>query len=140
MTVQSLSFSDPTMAQQLRQLDYDTATGTADLRLQQQRLQEDDNLFRPYLKRRFGQQAEATANSVAGRGFHGSNSGVMKDTMKDLGYEQAYAAGQYERRSARGMADIERAIANLSGQGIMQGGEAVRGGAGRLADELVRMF
>lgn len=139
MAVQQISFSDPLMAQQLRQQEYDVATGTADLRLEQQRLEEDTNLFRPYLKRRFGQQAESKAGSVADKGFHGEHSGVMRGEMKSLAEEQTFAAGQYERKNARAMTDIERAIANLSGQGVLGGAESVRGGAGRLAEELVRL-
>lgn len=140
MAIQELSFSDPQMAQELRQNEYQVSTGVADLQLEAQRLVEDDNLFRPYLKRRFANQADKAAGAVAGRGFHGSNSGIMRDTMSDLAEDQAYAAGQYERQSSRRLTDIERAIANLTGQGIMGGAESVRGGGGRLADELVRMF
>lgn len=140
MAIEELSFSDPQMAQELRQNEYQVSTGIADLELEAQRLIEDDNLFRPYLKRRFGQQADRAAGGVASRGFHGTHSGIMKDTMKELAADQSYAAGQYERQSSRRLTDIERAIANLSGQGIIGGAESVRGGGGRLADELVRMF
>lgn len=140
MAIQELSFSDPTMAQQLRGLNYKTQTGIADKQLEGQRLVEDVNLFRPYLQRRFGKQADQTAAGVAGRGFHGTNSGVMKGEMKSLAEDQTFAAGQFERKASRELSDIERAIANLSGQGVIGGAEAVRGGGGRLADELVRMF
>lgn len=140
MAIQDLSFSDPQMAYQLRNLAYDTQTGIADLNLNAQRIKEDQNLFRPYLKRRFSQQADKQAASIAGRGFHGANQSPMHRGMENLAADQTYAAGEFERGSARQLTDIERAIANLSGRGVRQGAEAVRGGAGRLAQELVQMF
>lgn len=134
MAIQSAPFFDPQLAQLQRQLAFDTQTKTADLRLQGQRIQEDQNLFRPFLERRFGEQANRTAGGVAGRGFHGNRSGIMKDAMKRLTEEQAYTKGEFERGSARGLEDVERAIANLTTRGTMQGAEGVRGGAGRASE------
>lgn len=131
MAISQMPFFDPAMAQRHRQLAFDTETRTADLRLQGERITEDQNLFRPFLERRFGEQARKRAGGVAGRGFHGQQSGIMKDSMGRLGEDQAYTAGEFERGSARGLEDVERAIANLTAKNTMLGAEETRGGAGR---------
>lgn len=130
MAISTAPFFDPNLAQLQRQLAHDTQTRTADLRLQGQRLEEDANLFRPFLERRFKRQAGQTAGNVAGRGFHGSRSGIMQGSMADLGTEQAYTAGEFERGTTRGLEDVERAIANLTSANLIAGGEGVRQGAG----------
>ena len=128
-----MPFFDPNMMQSLRQRNFDLTTGTADLRLQGQRLVEDRNLFRPFLERRFGRQARRTAGGVANRGFYGPNQGIMTSQMSQLGEEQAHTAGEFERQADRGLTDIERAIANLTTQQTLGGAEDVRQGAGRSA-------
>lgn len=133
MTILQQPFFDPGLAMQQRQLAWETQTGTADLQLQGQRIQEDQNLFRPFLERRFGRQAQQTAGGVANRGFHGRRSGIMGQAMGDLAEEQAFTMGEFERGSTRGLEDIERAIANLTSRNVMVGGEGVREGAGRAA-------
>jgi hypothetical protein len=134
------TFFDPYLSQLQRQLAFDTETGVADLQLQQNRLQEDSNLFRPYLERRFGNQANQAAEGVAGRGFHGSRSGIMRKKMGGLAKDQTYTMGQFERGTARGMEDIERAIANLTGRNTIMGAEGVREGAGRAAQGAYPQF
>lgn len=135
MAVTTAPFFDPGLAQLQRQLLHQQTTGVADLRLKGQRLQEDQNLFRPYMERRFGQQMEKTSASAAQRGFHGeSGSGVLRGLLADVGEEQAFARGQYERKATRGMEDVERAIANLTSGTIRQGAEGVRSGAGRASE------
>ncbi len=137
MAIQSAPFFDPLLAQQQRTIAFDTATGVADLQLKGQRIQEDQNLFRPFLERRFGEQANRTAGGVAGRGFHGNQSGIMRDAMGRLTEEQAYTAGEFERGSTRGLEDVERAIANLTARGAIQGAEGVRQGAGRASQRVM---
>ena len=134
MAISQMPFFDPHMAMRHRELAFDTETRTADLRLQGQRLTEDQNLFRPFLERRFGEQSRKRAGNVAGRGFHGSQSGIMRDSMGRLGEDQAYTMGEFERGSARGLEDVERAIANLTTRNTMMGAEETRGGAGRAAE------
>lgn len=133
MATSTQPFFDPNMAMQQRQLAFDTTTRTADMRLNGQRLQEDANLFRPFLERRFKTQANSKAGETAARGFHGARSGVMREGLGRLGEEQAYAAGEFERGTARGLEDIERSIANLTSRNILSGAENTRGGAGRAA-------
>lgn len=140
MALQSAPFFDPNLALLQRQLAFETQTGVADLELQGQRLQEDQNLFRPFLERRFKSQADRTAGNVAGRGFHGNQSGIMRGAMKNLTQEQAYTAGEFERAGARGQEDIERAIANLTTRGTMAGAEGVRQGAGRAGQRVTPQY
>lgn len=136
MAISSAPFFDPVLSEAQRRLAFDTQTGIADLRLQGQRLQEDINLFRPFMERRFQKQADRTAGGVAGRGFHGRRSGVMSAALTDLGEEQMYTAGEFERSSARSLEDIERAIANLTARGTLGGAEEVRRGAGRASSRI----
>lgn len=131
MAISTAPFFDPNLALQQRQSAYDTQTGIADLELKGQRLVEDQNLFRPFLERRFGRQAKKRAGNVAQRGFSGPRSGIMQSRMGELGVEQAHTLGEFERGTARGLEDIERAIANLVGREAISGAENVRGGAGR---------
>jgi len=135
-----MPFFDPQLAANQRMRAFDTETRTADLRLQGQRLQEDQNLFRPFLERRFGRQSRRAAGNVAGRGFHGSQSGIMRSTMGEIGEEQAHTLGEFERQHTRSMSDIERAIANLTARNVMMGAEDVRGGAGRAAQRAYPQF
>ena len=133
-------FFDPTLALVQRQSAFDTQTGTADLRLQGQRIQEDQNLFRPFLERRFKRQARQQADSVAGRGFHGKHSGIMRTKMGELGEDQAYAMGEFERGTARGLEDVERAIGNLTQRNILTVGEETRAGAGRASQRVMPTY
>lgn len=133
-------FFDPTLAQQRRASAFDTETGIADLRLQESRLKEDTNIFRPFLNRRFKQQADKVAGDVAGRGFSGRRSGIMNQSLGDLSEEQAFTSGEFERRNIRGMEDIERAIANLTSRNIMMGGEDTLDGAARASERAVPRF
>ena len=134
MAISTAPFFDPQLAMMQRQSAYDLQTQTADLELQGQRLVEDQNLFRPFLERRFGRQARRRAGNVAQRGFHGPNQGIMQSSMGELGTEQAHTLGEFERGTARGLEDIQRAIANLSGRHALTGAENVRGGAGRASE------
>lgn len=134
MAITTAPFFDPNLAMIQRQLAFSTQTGTADLRLRGQRIQEDANLFRPFLERRFANQMDQTAGNVAQRGFHGSRSGIMKQQLGSLAEDQVYTQGEFERGSARGLEDVERAIANLTQQNIISGAEATRQGAGRAAE------
>lgn len=133
-------FFDPSLALLQRQSAFDTQTGVADLRLQGERMQEDQNLFRPFLQRRFKRQARQQADSVAGRGFHGSQSGIMRTKMGELGEDQAYAMGEFERGSARGLTDIERAIGNLTQRNIMTVGEGTRTAAGSASQRVMPQY
>lgn len=134
MAISTQPFFDPGLAQQQRMNQFETETQIADKQLERDRLIEDQNLFRPYLERRFGRQMDQRAGSVAGRGFHGSESGVMKESLGELGEEQTYTMGEFERRNTRGLEDIERAIANLTARSTIEGAENVRGGAGRASE------
>ena len=136
MSITTAPFFDPYMAMRQRQLAFETQTGTADLRLQGQRIQEDANLFRPFLERRFGKQNQTAANNVAERGFHGNQSGIMKQTLGALSEDQVYTQGEFERGAARGMEDVERAIAKLTAGNIIAGGEETRAGAGRASERI----
>lgn len=140
MAISTAPFFDPSLAMLQRQLAFDTTTQTADLRLQGQRLEEDQNLFRPFLERRFKRQADQQAGNVAARGFSGGNQGIMNSQMAELGQEQAYTAGEFERKGARGMEDIERAIANLTQRNTIAGAEGVRTGAGNAADRTMPRY
>lgn len=132
------TFFDPMLAELQRQLQHKLTTGTADLNLNRQRLEEDQNLMRPFMERRFSQQMQAKAASTAGRGFHGNESGVMRSQLGDLSEEQTFARGQFERGGARDLEDVDRAIANLTSQTTMQGAEGVRHGAGRATDRTIQ--
>ena len=134
MSISTAPFFDPQLAQQQRLSAYDTQTRTADLELQGQRLVEDQNLFRPFLERRFGRQARQRAGNVAQRGFSGPRSGIMQSSMGELGTEQAHTLGEFERGTSRGLEDVQRAIANLAGRATITGAENVRGGAGRASE------
>lgn len=132
------TFFDPYLAELQRQLQHQLTTGTADLRLDQQRLTEDFNLMQPFMERRFGQQLKTEANSVAGRGFHGNRSGIMKTALGNLAEDQAFARGQHERQFARGSEDIERAIASLTARTTLGGAEGVRKGAGNATNRAIQ--
>lgn len=123
-------FYDPYLAELQRQLQHQQTTGVADLNLQSQRLQEDTNLMRPFMERRFGQQSRTRAEGVAGRGFHGNKSGIMRSAMGELAEDQAFTAGQFNRNASRGQEDIQRAIMDLIARTTMQGAEGVNTGAG----------
>lgn len=140
MSILTQPFFDPQLAQQQRMSAFDTQTQVADKRLEGQRLQEDTNLFRPFLERRFGRQARQRAGGIADRGFHGQVSTPMKQLMGELGEDQMFTAGEFERGSARGLEDVERAIANLTARGTLIGAENVRGGAGRAAERAYPEF
>lgn len=127
--IMQMPFFDPGLAELQRQIALQTTQGVADLNLRKDRLIEDQNLFRPYLERRFGQQAQKTAANAAGRGFHGTRQGITSRLLGKLGEEQAFALGEFERRGTRGLEDIERAIARLSESGIREGAEGTRRGA-----------
>jgi len=124
------TFFDPYLAELQRQLQFQQTTGQADLELKGQRIQEDANLMRPFMERRFGQQFQRTAGNVAGRGFHGQNSGIMRGAMGDVAEDQAFAAGQFEKGVSRESEDVERSIMQLTSSTTMQGAEGVRKGAG----------
>jgi hypothetical protein len=131
------TFFDPYLAELQRQLQFQQTTGVADQRLKGQRLQEDANLMRPFMERRFGQQMKRTAGDVAGRGFHGQQSGIMRDALGDVAEEQAYGRGMFERNLGRQTEDIERAIQQLTGSTVMRGAEGVRQGAGNASQRAI---
>lgn len=130
------TFFDPMLSEMQRQLQFQQTTGTADLQLDRQRTLEDMNLMRPFMERRFGKQMQRGAAGVAGRGFSGQNSGIMRSALGDIGEEQTFAAGQFERGAARDVSDIDRAIAALTSSTTRQGAEGVRQGAGRASDRV----
>lgn len=134
---QSKPFFDPGLAELQRQLAFQQATGTADLSLERNRVLEDANLMRPYMERRFSRAMNDKAASTAGRGFHGSESGIMREELGQLGEDQAFASGTFERNSARDLEDIERAIATLTQQNTLKGAEGVRKGAGRAGERAI---
>ena len=131
------TFFDPYLSELQRQLMFQQTTGVADLRLRGQRSEEDANLMRPWMERRFDREARTRANSTAGRGFHGNKSGVMRGQMGELAEDQAFTAGQFERGAAREQEDVERAIANLIARTTMEGAEGVRGGAGNASGNAI---
>lgn len=131
------TFFDPYLAELQRQLQHQLTTGKADLQLQGQRLQEDANLMRPFMERRFGQQMSRLANNVAGRGFHGSRGGIMRSQLGDLSEDQAFARGQFERQTSRGLEDIERSIMSLTSGATREGAEGVRRGAGNATNRAI---
>ena len=132
------TFFDPYLAELQRQLQFQQTTGVADLRLKGQRLEEDANLMRPFMERRFGQQMKRTAGDVAGRGFHGTKSGIMRGALGELGEEQAFGRGMFERNLGRQSEDIERSIQQLTGSTVMQGAEGVRKGAGNATNRAIQ--
>lgn len=134
----SATFFDPYLAELQRQLQHEQATGTADLQLRRQRLDEDMNLMRPFMESRFGQQLKRTAGDVAGRGFHGAGSGIMRSQLGNVAEEQAFARGQFERQGTREAEDIERAIAALTARTTMAGAEGVRQGAGNATGRAIQ--
>lgn len=130
------TFFDPMLAELQRQLQFQQTTGKADLQLDRQRTLEDVNLMRPFMERRFARQMNRGAANIADRGFHGQNSGIMREGLGDIGEEQAFAAGQFERGAARDVTDIDRAIAALTSSTTRRGAEGVRQGAGRASDRV----
>lgn len=132
------TFFDPYLAELQRQLQHSTTTGIADLNLKGQRLQEDANLMRPFMERRFQKQMHQRAEGVAGQGFHGANSGVMRGQLGDLSEDQAFARGQFERQTTRGLEDIERDIMQLTSQNVRAGAEGVLDGAANAAQRAAR--
>lgn len=128
-------FFDPLMAYTLRQQGLQLSRGVADARLEQSRLEEDANLMRPFMQRRFDQQLSQTAEGIAGRGFHGTRSGPMRSGLADVAEEQAFREGQFERELARGHEDIERGIVRMEEDAAITGSEAVREGAGRRSQQ-----
>lgn len=131
------TFFDPYMAELQRQLQFQQTTGQANLELKGQRIEEDANLMRPYMERRFAQQFNQTAGGVAGRGFHGNKSGIMQGALGDVAEDQAFARGQFERQSSRGLEDVERSIMELTTGTAMAGAEGVRKGAGNATGRAV---
>lgn len=137
-------FFDPVMAELQRRLAFDVETGVADLTLAGQRTTEDYNLLMGTeeapgrVRRQFAADARQRAEGIAGRGFHGSGSGIMRQGMSRLAADQTDAFGQLHRNYSRQQDDIQRQIANLETQGVMGSAEAVRGGAGRSSDRLVQ--
>lgn len=142
MATMEQPFFDPVMAELQRRTSLQVEQGTADLQLQGQRLTEDYNLMLGTpeapgrFRRQMAQDMRTTADSVAGRGFHGQNSGVMRNKMKRLGTDQTDALAQFQRNYSRSMEDIQREIANLEQTGIITGAEGTLGGAGRSSDRL----
>lgn len=132
------TFFDPYLAELQRQLQFDQTTGVADQQLKGQRLQEDANLMRPFMERRFGKQMRTKADATAGRGFHGSQSGIMRGQLGELAEDQAYQRGTFERDLGRGLSDVERAIQQLTGSTVMQGAEGVRQGAGNATGRAIQ--
>lgn len=132
------TFFDPYLSELQRQLQHSMTTGVADQKLKGQRLQEDANLMRPFMERRFGEQMGRKAEGVAGQGFHGNNSGIMSNQLGDLAEDQAFARGQFERQNARGLEDVERNIMTLTSQGVRQGAEGVLDGAANASDRAAR--
>lgn len=139
-----MPFFDPILAELQRRTALQTAQGVADLELRGDRLTEDYSLllgseeapgrFRRQLQR----DTERTAGGVAGRGFHGRDSGVMRKKLGRLGRDQADTLGQFHRQYAREQEDIQRAISDREQQGILNVGEGVREGAGRSSDRLAQ--
>lgn len=134
----SATFFDPMLAELQRQLQHSLTTGTADLNLNKSRVLEDAELLRPFMARRFEQQLARKAADVAGRGFAGEESGIMRSGLGDLAEDQAFASGQFEKGVSRDVTDIDRAIAALTARTTMGGAEGVRAGAGRSADRAIR--
>jgi hypothetical protein len=132
-----VTFFDPMLSELQRQLQHQLTTGTADLQLERSRALEDMNLMRPYIERRFGQQMKQQAGNIAGRGFHGDRSGVMRSGLAELGEDHTWARGQMERSHARDITDIDRAIAGLTASTTMTGAEGVRKGAGNAAGRTI---
>jgi hypothetical protein len=132
-------FFDPYLAELQRRLQLQLASGTADLNLQSQRLTEDANLLRPFMQKRFGQQMDATAAGVAGRGLAGS-SGIMGKQLGNVGEDQAFQEGMFERRISREQEDIQRAIADLNRSTTITGAEGVRQGAGNAAGRQISLL
>lgn len=136
-------FFDPVMAELQRRLAYDVETGVADLTLRGQRSTEDYNLLMGTeeapgrVRRQFAADARARSEGIAGRGFHGNKSGIMRQGMSRLAADQTDAFGQLHRNYSRQQEDIQRQISNLETQGIMGSAEAVRGGAGNASNRLV---
>lgn len=132
------TFFDPMLSELQRQLQHSLTTGTADLNLNKSRVLEDQALMRPFMERRFKNQMSAQAANVAGRGFAGSDSGIMRSQLGDLGEDHAFARGQFERQGARDLTDIDRAIASLTSQTTRRGAEGVRQGAGNAASRTIQ--
>ena len=124
-------FFDAQLAQQQRQSLFNLTTGTAQLETQRDRMQQDANLMRPFMERRFARQANRMMEGVAGQGFHGQSSGIRNTKQADLATEQTFTSGQFELGLARGEEDIATAIQNLTDWHTITSAENVRGGAGR---------
>ena len=125
----SAPFFDPMLSYNQRRRQYNLATSRADRQLQSERMIQDAKLMRPYMERRFGQQLEKTAGSLANRGLTGS--GLMGKKLGQVAQDQARQRGQFERELAQGLADLGRQDARDTAESVMSGAEDVRRGAGR---------
>ena len=99
-------FFDPMLSYNQRRRQYNLSTGRADRQLQSERMIQDAKLMRPYMERRFGQQLERTAGSLANRGLTGS--GLMGKKLGQVAQDQARQRGQFERELAQGLSDLGR--------------------------------
>lgn len=139
-----MPFFDPILAELQRRTALQSSQGVADLELRGDRLTEDYHLLlgTPEAPGRFRRQlqrdTERTAGNVAGRGFHGEDSGIMRSKLGRLGRDQADTLGQFHRQYAREQEDIQRAISGLEQEAITTTGEGVRQGAGRSSDRLMQ--
>lgn len=132
------TFFDPALAELQRQLQSQLTTGLADLQLKDDRLVEDANLMRPWMERRFGRRMDQAAGDVAARGFHGNTSGIMRGQLTELGEEQAFSRGMFERDIARGRDDIARSAQQLTNTSTTSGAEGVRRGAANATQRQLR--
>lgn len=113
-------------------LAYTTDKQISDLNLRGQRLVSDYNLFQPFIQRRFGNQQKKVAAGLANRGFAGSNQGITAGRLSELTKDQTFESGQIKRRAARELTDIERAIASLSGESVIEGANIIYDDARRV--------
>jgi len=128
-------FFDPMLSYNQRRRQYNLSTGRADRQLQSERMIQDAKLMRPYMERRFGQQLERTAGSLANRGLTGS--GLMGKKLGQVAQDQARQRGQFERELAQGLSDLGRQDARQTAESVMSGAEDVRRGAGRATKRAV---
>lgn len=128
-------FFDPMLSYNQRRRQYNLSTGRADRQLQSERMIQDAKLMRPYMERRFGQQLERTAGSLANRGLTGS--GLMGKKLGQVAQDQARQRGQFERELAQGLSDLGRQDARQTAESVMSGAEDVRRSAGRATKRAV---
>lgn len=130
-----MPFFDPTMAEVMRRLMLDTEFGVLGLEEQARRLSSDFTLMMGdgespgRVQRQFDEDSRSLASSISSRGFHGEESGPMRQGLGRLAQDQAEAMSMFEQQYTRSREDIARGIANLEARAGLEGGEAVAGGA-----------